>query len=81
MSQQRSKQIRSDAEAAAKERAKVIGAAAWYECLDKVLTPAELVQIRELWDTMPGSSCWTDAALKGLAQLAESEQQLLSPAK
>jgi hypothetical protein len=48
----------------AKERAKKIGAAAWYECIDKVMTDEDKSQVSALWATMPGHTCWTDAMFR-----------------
>ncbi len=60
-------EIRAACEANAAELRKVVGLAAWYDRADRVLTPAEGEQVRRLWDTMPGYTCWNDAFLRWMA--------------
>lgn len=57
----RKEMIRQDSNKLAIKRAQSIGAAAWYECVDQVLTEEEKKEIQDLWKTMPGSSFWTSA--------------------
>lgn len=57
----RKEKIRSECETLAKEAARKIGASAWYDHADKVLTADERQQVRSLWDTMSGASSWMSA--------------------
>ena len=50
----------------AKERAKLIGAAAWYECYGAVLTAEEEKEVRAVWDSLPGWTCAMDAFFEWL---------------
>lgn len=59
----RKHQIRRECGLLAREAAKLIGAAAWYEQANKVLTDEEKRAVRQLWDTLPGNTSWTDAFL------------------
>jgi hypothetical protein len=61
-------EIRQACEAANIERVKLIGASAWFECASKVLTEEENQQVRVLWDTMPGNTCWMDAFFEWMKQ-------------
>lgn len=64
----RKQQIKKDCENLAKEAAEIVGASAWYEQATHVLTENEKSAVNDLWDTMPGSSCWNDAFLKWMNQ-------------
>ncbi len=54
----RKEQIRQDADALAVELSKQIGAAAWYDCADKVLTVEEKAEIDRRFREGPGRYCW-----------------------
>lgn len=53
--------LRQEADARAKETAKVIGMRSWYEEMPTLLTSDEHAEIKSLWDTMSGGTSWTDA--------------------
>ena len=56
--------IRQLCEASAEKTAKIIGMCAWYDEADKILTVREQHEVRKLWNTMPGHTCWNDAFLR-----------------
>lgn len=65
-------ELRGLLETAAKSRAARIGAAAWYECTDEVLTEDEQVAVMAVWDGIPsGSSSWMTAFFKWFNELPE----------
>lgn len=64
----RKQQIRDQSERLAKEAARKIGASAWYENADKVLTDQEKAEIRSLWDSMNGSTSWIDAFFRWMQE-------------
>ncbi len=59
----RRQDIRLTCDILARAAAQRIGASAWYDHGKDVLTPAEQAEVRALWDSMPGSTCWMDAFL------------------
>lgn len=59
----RKAEIRRECGLLAEQAAKKIGASAWYEHAEKVLTADEKVEVRELWDTMSGGCSWMNAFL------------------
>ena len=48
----------------AKEKAQRIGMSSWMETIEEFMTNAEKAEIKALWATMPGSTCWNDAMLR-----------------
>lgn len=57
----RKEEIRELSDAKAVGRARVIGAAAWYECLHGVLTEDEEKEVLAVWLALPGSTSWMGA--------------------
>jgi hypothetical protein len=70
----RTEQIRAECDALAKEKAKRYGMAAWYESAGEVLTEAEKVEVRAMWDGMSGESCWTHAFFRWMADPSVNER-------
>lgn len=63
----RKEEIRNLCNAEAVKVAQKVGAAAWYEQADKFLTDEEKGEIKAIWETMPGNSCWNDAFRKWMS--------------
>ena len=63
---ERKREIWNKCEARAKETAKRIGVSSWSDQIDKVITPEERKEVKALWDTMPGTTCFADAFLRWL---------------
>lgn len=53
--------VRSECERLARDAAQRLGASAWYEHAEKVLTDRERLEVRRILDEMPGSSFWMNA--------------------
>lgn len=53
--------LKQAAESLAIEAAKKIGACAWYDKMDKVMSDEDKREVRAIWDKMSGGSCWMDA--------------------
>lgn len=65
----RKEEIRQQCEQKSIEMRQVCGIGdAWYAQSRKVLTDAEKAEVKALWDTMSGSSCWNDAFLRWMKQ-------------
>lgn len=43
------------------QQARDRGAFCWSDCLDQVMRPGERDEVRKVWDTMPGYTCFVDA--------------------
>ncbi len=52
----------------AQEMAKQIGMSSWMECISEFMTDADKAEVKALWATMPGHTCWNDAMLRWMAQ-------------
>ena len=66
----RYKQLKAQAEHAAIVTAAKIGSCAWYDKIDTFMTPDEREEVRQLWHTINGGSCWFDAMVAWLAKVS-----------
>lgn len=64
MTPERKTEIMAALHAEARRVARLVGMAAWYDQSDAVLTDAEKAEVRALWDTMPGHTCYNQAFLR-----------------
>ncbi len=48
----------------AKEKAQKLGMCSWMETIEEFMTAGDKAEVKALWDTMPGSTCWNDAMLR-----------------
>ncbi len=55
--------LKEAADAIAQSKLKALGMRSWHDEIEKLLSDEDKTEVRAIWDTMRGESCWMDALL------------------